>query len=171
MRDDKILRKMELGLLKVGCSFTWNNIMQHFFASYATYNLRANFEVSGWKLEFYAGSHARSQLEFFPKIMKLNCFRHFWALKNDWGTLLRNAKNVSKYSNLYFVIRSGVIHPSVKLKTGPKYSIDGRSGNQSIMSFYGKHTKEALVVEKIRYQYFQWIEFPSRDSESLDIHC
>ena len=54
-----------------------------------------------------------------------------------------------------FVLCLSVIRRSVKLKTGPKYSIDGRSGNQSIMrSFYGRH-KEALVnVEKIRYRYF-----------------
>ena len=71
-------------------------------------------------------------------------------------TVKKCKKCVSKYSNLCSVIPNNVIHLSVKLKTGPKYSIDGRSGNQSIMSFYGKLTKEALVVvAKIRCnQYF-----------------
>ena len=101
--------------------------------------------------------------------MKLNRFRHFWALKNYAGihTVKKCKKCVSKYSNLCFVIPNNVIHLSVKLKTGPKYSLlmEDREINQScpFMENLLKKLSSLVVVEKIRYQYFfQSIEVSSR---------
>ena len=67
-------------------------------------------------------------------------------------------KCVSKYSNLCSVIPNNVIHLSVKLKTGPKYSLlmEDREINQScpFMENLLKKLSSLVVVEKIRYQYF-----------------
>ena len=87
-------------------------------------------------------------------------------------TVKKCKKCVSKYSNLCFVIPNNVIHLSVKLKTGPKYSLlmEDREINQSCPFMENLLKKLSTSLKKFAINiFFSQLKF-LLDLKSLDIH-